>query len=124
VPPVEIVFYREEGGSVPFLDWFEHLAPKVRDKCLVRLERLEELGHEVRRPMADYLRDDIYELRVGFQGVNYRMLYFFHGRRLVVVSHGLVKQKRVPPKEIDLAVARREQFRQNPGLYTFVPRAP
>lgn len=49
-------------------------------KCLVKLGRLEELGHELRRPEADYLRDDIHELRVRFQSVNYRMLYFFRGR--------------------------------------------
>lgn len=77
MPPTEVIFYREEDGTVPLLDWLDSLTPKVRDKCVVRLERLEELGHELRRPVADYLRDDIYELRVGFQGSNYRMLYFF-----------------------------------------------
>lgn len=62
------------------VDWLRSLPPKVQDKCLVRLERLEEEGHDLRRPEADYLRDDIYELRVRFQSVNYRMLYFFYGQ--------------------------------------------
>ncbi len=65
--------------SSPFLDWFDGLPPKAQDKCRVRIERLRELGHELRRPEADYLRDGIYELRVKHQGVNYRLLYFFHG---------------------------------------------
>ena len=48
------------------------------DKVVVRLDRLRELGHELRRPEADFLRDGIYELRTASRGVNYRVLYFFH----------------------------------------------
>ena len=59
--------------------------------------RLEDLGHEIRRPEADLLRDGIYELRIGLQGINYRVLYFFHGKEAAVVSHGLTKERRVPP---------------------------
>lgn len=39
----------------------------------------EELGYELRRPKADYLRDDVYELQVRFRHLNYRVLYFFYG---------------------------------------------
>jgi hypothetical protein len=35
---------------------------KVQDKCHLRLERLREMGHELRRPEADFLRDGIYEI--------------------------------------------------------------
>lgn len=88
---------------------------------MVRLERSEELGHELRRPVADYLRDDIYELRVGFQGIHYRMLYFFHGRTAAVVSHGLIKEREVPPKEIDKAIERKKRFEANHTARTFRP---
>jgi hypothetical protein len=30
--------------------------------------------------------------------VNYRMLYFFHRTVAAVLSHGLVKERAVPPK--------------------------
>ncbi|MBI4582365.1 MAG: type II toxin-antitoxin system RelE/ParE family toxin, partial [Planctomycetes bacterium] len=79
MPRTRVVFYREDDGSVPLLDWMDSIAVKAVAKCRVRIERLRELGHELRRPEADYLRDDIYELRVALQGRNYRMLYFFHG---------------------------------------------
>jgi phage-related protein len=87
--------------------WFDTLSLKAIQKCHVRLERLEQLGHELRRPEADYLRDGIHELRATYQGVHHRMLYFFHGRAAVIVSHGLVKERAVPPREIDLAVRRK-----------------
>ena len=80
------------------------MQPKALDKCTVRIERLAELGHELRRPEADFLRDGIYELRVGLQHVNYRMLYFFHGRTAAVVSHGVVKEAEVPRREIEKAI--------------------
>ena len=119
----EVVFYREEDGTVPLVEWLDSLPPKVQNKCLIRLERLEELGHELRRPEADYLRDDIYELRVSYQGMNYRMLYFFHGREAVVVSHGLVKEQKVPLKEIKKAVERKKKFNADPKRYAFKPGA-
>ena len=119
MPRVEVIFFREEDGTVPLLEWLDGIAAKPRDKCYAVLERLEELGHELRRPVADYLRDDMYELRVRLRSVNYRMLYFFHGREVVVVSHGLVKEQRVPHKEIDLAVKRRQKFRAHPESHTF-----
>ena len=115
----EVVFYQEEDGVVPLVEWLDSLETKPREKCLVRLSRLEELGHELRRPEADYLRDEIYELRAAYQGVQFRMLYFFRGKAFVVVSHGLVKEKTVPPKEIDRALARKEKFEADPKAHTF-----
>jgi phage-related protein len=119
MPTTELVFYKDDDGSVPFLEWFDGLQARAQDKCRVRLERLEQLGHEIRRPEADFLRDGIYELRVGLQGINYRMLYFFHGREVVVVSHGLVKERIVPAREIDLAMRRKAKFAVNPDKHTY-----
>jgi phage-related protein len=120
LPRVQLILYRESDGSVPLLEWFDLLPPKVVDKCRVWLRRLRDQGHELRRPDADYLRDGIYELRVGFRGVNYRMLYFYSGRQVAVVSHGIVKERVVPPKEIDLAVRRMNRFRANPASHSHV----
>jgi len=92
MPKVRVVFFKDDDGSVPALEWLDSLPPKALDKCTVRIERLEEMGHELRRPEADFLRDGIHELRIGLQHVNYRLLYFFHGRTAAVLSHGLVKE--------------------------------
>lgn len=66
---------------------------------------------------ADYLRDGIYELRASLQGVNNRILYFFHGSLAAVVSHGIVKERVVPPKEIDRAIERKRLFELNPAKH-------
>ena len=69
MPRIPVVFYQEDARTVPVLDWLDRLAARTQDKCRVRIERLRDLGHELRRPEADYLRDGIYELRVGLGGV-------------------------------------------------------
>jgi phage-related protein len=83
------------------------------------LRRLEAFGYELQRPDADYLRDGIYELRVGLQGINYRILYFFYGTTAVVISHGLIKERSVPKLEIEQAIERKKKFAENPQQHIF-----
>lgn len=119
MPKTQVVFFCEKDGTVPLLKWMDTLQPKVQDKCFVRIERLRELGYELRRPEADYLRDNIYELRISFQGIPYRILYFFHEGQ-AVLSHGLIKESVVPPKQIDEAIIRKDLFNVNPQIHTYV----
>lgn len=118
MPETEVVLFAEEDGSCPLLEWLDRLPPKVQDKLIVRIGLLREKGHELRRPLADTLRDGIHELRAEFQHVNYRLLYFFHGRT-AVVSHGITKEGAVPPGEIELAKRRKWQFASDPRKHTF-----
>jgi phage-related protein len=118
MPETTVVIFADDDGSAPLLDWLDQQIPKVQDKCLVKIERLGELGHEIRRPEADYLRDGIYELRVRHQRVQYRMLYFFHETR-AVLSHGLTKEGKVPDKEIDRAIENKVKFELDPDQHTY-----
>ncbi len=119
MPQTRIVFFREQDGSVPLLDWFDTIPQKAQDKCRLKLHRLADLGHELRRPEADYLRDGIYELRTRLGTVNYRILYFFHRNTAAVLSHGLTKEKAIPPREIDQAIGRKDQFDKDPVAHTY-----
>ena len=119
MPPIKVVFYQDRDSKVPVLEWLKSLPPKAQDKCTVKIERLAALGHELRRPEADYLRDKIYELRIGLQGINYRILYFFYGNKATVLAVGVIKEKRVPPAEIDKAVERRKKFEQDPQTHSY-----
>ena len=119
MPQIRVIFYQENEDDVPVLDWIMRLIPKAQAKCLARIKRLQQRGHKLRRPEADYLQDDIYELRVGHQRVNYRILYFFHGRVAAVLAHGIVKAGRVPPIKIDRAIARKRKFESNPEQHTY-----
>ena len=119
VPKTDVVFYADRSGTAPAVEWLAELPDKVRDKLWVRIVRLEEKGHELRRPEADLLRDKIYELRVRHQQVNYRLLYFFHKNIAAVISHGCTKEAEVPAVEIDRAAERRAEFLKNPAAHTY-----
>lgn len=118
MPVTDIILFRDKKGNVPLLDWFHKIPRKAVVKCRIGLERLHQLGYELHRPEADYLGDGIYELRISLQGIQYRILYFFHGTTAVVISHGIIKTQKVPPKEIEKAKEHKKLFETNPQEYS------
>jgi len=125
MPPVQVVFYAGLEGRAPVLEWLKELRrwdPRAYAKCVAGIERLSQVGHELRRPTADFLRDGLHELRLRRGRVPYRILYFFHGRRLAVLTHGLTKEGAVPPAEIERALRRKLAFEESPDPHTY--RAP
>ena len=122
MPHAEVLFYREESGDVPVLDWLRELRRtdlRGYAKCVARVQRLAEMGHELRRPEADFLRDGIHELRARRGRVHYRILYFFHGNEIAVLAGGLSKEGKVPDRDIERAVRRGIAFDKNPDRHTF-----
>jgi phage-related protein len=113
--PFQVVFFQEDDGTIPLLDWLDQLKPaEALAKCRVVIGLLREQGNQLRRPHADILRDGIWELRTKLGRVRYRLLYFFHGR-VIVLTHGFAKQQsKVPPGETKRAIACRERYLANP----------
>ena len=123
MPQTRLLFFQNADGAAPVWEWLKDLRagnPKAYAKCVVRIRRLAELGHELRRPEADLLRDGIYELRARLGTVNYRILYFFHGRNVAVLAHALTKEDEIPIAEIDRAVERKRAFIARPMAHTFI----
>jgi phage-related protein len=122
MPQTILLFYRDADGISPVWEWLKDLRAKNSKafaKCVVRIRRLAEMGHELRRPEADLLRDGVYELRARLGTVNYRLLYFFHGRNVAVLAHSITKEDEIPPVEINRAVERKRAFAANPAKHTF-----
>lgn len=121
MPQTQVRLFRDAQGNVPVQTWLAELrrtVPRAHAKCLQRILMLSQFGNELRRPHADMLRDGIYELRARLGSVNYRMLYFFSGRQIAIVSHGLTKETAVPDAEIERAVQRRGLVLSNPQKHT------
>ena len=122
MPRIKILFYQETPRDVPALDWLRELRridQRGYAKCVARVQRLAEMGHELRRPEADLLRDAIYELRARRGHVHYRLLYFFPGLQAAVLACGLDKKARVPDAEIDRAVRKKRAFEKDPDRHTY-----
>ncbi len=116
---VEAVFYRDEDGRIPLVEWFNTLSSRGLAKCRAKIERLSRWGQELREPDSDYLRDGIYGLRVGLEGTNYRMLYFFYERTAVIINTRIIKESTVSLKEMDIDVDQKRKFEENPYGHTY-----
>jgi phage-related protein len=117
-----VIFFREASGETPVMEWLEELRKenhKAWANCRVRIEMLREWGHELRRPASDFVRDGVYELRVKHGHVQYRILYFFHGRNVAVLAHSITKEAAIPTVDIERALKRKRLFEGNPEAHTY-----
>ncbi len=122
MPQTRVVFFQKREGDAPVVKWLEELHssnPKAWATCRVRIDMLRQFGHELRRPAADFLRDGVYELRAKQGHVQYRMLYFFHGKNVAILAHSLIKEDSISDVEIERALKRRMLFQANPEGHTY-----
>ena len=55
-------------------------------------------------PDRHYLQDGVHELRAKHGHAQYRILYFFHGKNVVVLAHAFIKEgSKVPDADIERA---------------------
>jgi len=120
VPRTTVRFFRADDGRAPVREWLRDLRERDsrgHEKCTARIRLLEEHGYELRRPLADSLRDGIRELRVRRGNVQYRLLYFFRGRNVAVLACAFQKEEEVPDVEIDRAIERKRLVESNQSRY-------
>src|SRR4051812_3026286 len=119
MPETRAVFYRDDDGKTPLLEWFGKLQPREAvARCVALIGLLKEKGHELRRPHADILKAGIHELRAKQGRVQLRVLYFFD-KKTAVLTHGFVKTgKKVPPEEIARACGFRKRYDGDRAAHT------
>jgi hypothetical protein len=85
--PYRVYFATTSRGDVPAKDFLEFLAERPRNKATAWIAQLREHGPNLPRPYADIVSGPIRELRVSFGRLEIRMLYFIHGRS-IIIAHG------------------------------------
>jgi len=122
MPRTQVVFYQEDENDVPVLDWLKQIRrsdQRAYATCVAAIKRLADFGHELRRPLADFVQKGIYELRVRRGRVNYRILYFFHGQGLAILGHALTNEDKVPATDIERALRRKNAFEADPVKHSY-----
>ncbi len=120
MPATKVLFYSENGES-PVFEWLCELQLQNPQAFSLGIDRIQELkyrGFELRRPTADFVRDGLYELRWKQGRVQYRILYFFHGKNVAILSHGLTKEQKLDERDIKRALKRKALFEQNAKLHS------
>jgi phage-related protein len=82
-----LYWYIDERSKIPVLDFVKVLTKQERAKIRAYFQELKLHGHNLRRPMADYLGHGVYELRPK----NNRVFYFFYLRNNIVFVHAIRK---------------------------------
>ncbi|MHB8846412.1 MAG: type II toxin-antitoxin system RelE/ParE family toxin [Nitrospirota bacterium] len=108
----KVQFYRTADGKCPLREFLEVLPVKAAQKVTWVLKLLEDL--EI--VPASYFKklvntEEIWECRVQMGSNAYRMLCFFDGNAVIILTHGFAKKSQKTPKqEIDRAEAYRRDY--------------
>jgi phage-related protein len=105
-----VEFYKDKRGVCPAIEFLNGLQTKIRAKVAKWIEKLEQEGPNLPRPYADTVRGKIRELRVSFGSNEYRFLYFFLGKRIVITHGFLKKTRKIPVEEIERAERYMQDF--------------
>ncbi len=108
----KINFYKTELGKSPIEDFFDSLPAKLFQKVSWTIELVKQL------PIvpSEYLKkltgtDEIWEIRTQLGSTAIRLLGFFDGSDVIIVTNGFSKKTdRVPKREIALAEERRKEY--------------
>ena len=106
------VFVDERRRS-PVREYLNTLALKDRQKVAAYIEELKRQGHNLRRPVADYIGHGIYELRPGAN----RVFYFFFMRDSAILLHAMRKKTdKIPQRDMELCIKRKQQVEEDEKL--------
>jgi phage-related protein len=112
----EIRFYRTWSGRSPVSEFIRSLSPGQKRKvtwALRQVQFVEQVPGEYFKKLPG--TDGLWEVRAQFAGDAFRLLGFFDGPALVVVSGFEKKTQRTPQGEIDLAHARKQEYLERKG---------
>lgn len=99
-----VYYFVDKDGTIPVKEFIDSLTQKEQAKVYAYITELKKQGHNLRRPMADYLEDGIYELRPK----NNRIFYFFYLRDRAVLAHAIKKYvKRIPESDLKMCLRRK-----------------
>ena len=108
----EIRFYRTSSGHCPVEEFLDSLSGKEAQKIVwvLRLvEELESVPEQYFKKLSG--TESLWEARAQHGGNTFRLLGFFDGRALVVLTNGFFKKsKKVPRREVELAEERRRDY--------------
>ncbi|MGK7893786.1 MAG: type II toxin-antitoxin system RelE/ParE family toxin [Xenococcus sp. (in: cyanobacteria)] len=108
----KVTFYLLENGTSPVEDFLDSLSGKQAQKVVWVLRLIEELPKipsQYFKKLVD--TDDLWEIRIQFGNNIFRLLSFFDGGQLIVLTNGFAKKtQKTPVREIEIAERRKHDY--------------
>ena len=60
---MDIKFYEDTAGRVPVIEFLDRLDIKMRQKILLSIQALQDMGISIRLPISESLVDGFFDLR-------------------------------------------------------------
>ena len=117
----QVVFYEDASGVSELWDFLDDLLQRssgskdarIQHKQIVYyIELLQRNGTRLPETIAKNIVEDIWELRPGDNRVFY---FFFRDNTFVLLHHFRKKSQKTPQREIDRAIAERDDFLSRKG---------
>ncbi|MCB2183588.1 MAG: type II toxin-antitoxin system RelE/ParE family toxin [Desulfobulbaceae bacterium] len=107
-----INFYTTESGDKPVQDFLDSLEDKQVEKILWVLKLVREFDRVPRQYFQKLINtDDLWEVRATRGGNIFRLIGFFDGNKLIILTNGFQKKtQKTPKKEIALAEKRKKNY--------------
>jgi len=107
-----VTFYETKSGNCPVAKFIRSLPDKPASKItstLVDIEQTEHPSYQTLQKMTGTA--DLWEVRVKHDGNIYRLLGFFDGKRLIMLTSAFKKKtQKTPRQEIKNAEARKADY--------------
>ncbi len=107
-----ISFYRTASGKCPVEKYLDSLT----DSQATKIAWVLKLFRDIDQIPSKYFKklvntEDIWEVRVDVGRNTFRLLGFFHGKELIILTNSFQKKtQRTPLKEIRLAEKRKREY--------------
>lgn len=110
---LRVKYYETEKGKAPAKEWLGEVTEGARVKLVDLLKRLEVQGPLVWQQYPDFfspLGDGLFEIRLYYHDIWYRLIYFYDKKR-ATVCHGFTKKtNKTPANERQTALDRMKDY--------------
>lgn len=104
-----IYYFVDERGHNFVRKFIDSLPTKEQAKIFAYITELKNQGHNLRRPLAGYLGNGIYELRPK----DNRIFYFFFLKDSAILIHAIKKKTdKISKQDLKLCLKRKRQINQ------------
>jgi phage-related protein len=108
----KIIFYRTASGQNPIEDFLDQLPAKSAQKVTWVLKLIEDLEQVPSKYFKKLVNtQDLWEVRASAGSNIFRLIGFFDGHNIVVVTHGFQKKtQKTPKRAIKIAEERKKDY--------------